>query len=301
MYLISASLTLRTNKLEKFTLRNMSKQKKLGEKMYNLEMQYVAIERFVPIAYNISGPPGEIPLLICHGLGAYHIQWEQDIKEFSKNRQVLTIDLRGHGYSAGVRNPTQEDYSIERMALDVIGVIEHCGFKQVDYLGNSLGGMIGLDAAQKRSDLIRSLITCGTAYKYKLSRLHVWLKKFMYESQGKNLATLIAKRATTNDELRPIVHEMYSNVDTNVMHLIDKEIYIFDRLDAAMNFKGPIIILRGETDKAINRELKRVMSILRKKNNFHVIELPKIGHFTNLDKPEVFRKAVWEALEIAAS
>ena len=270
--------------------------------MYDLDMRYVAVERFVPIAYNLSGPSEGTPLLICHGLGAYHIQWEQDIREFSKDRPVLTIDLRGHGASGNVRNATQKDYSIERMAQDVIGVIDHCGFKQVDYLGNSLGGMIGLEVAKVRPDLLRSLITCGTSYKYKLTRFHVWIKKLMYKTQGRNLGKFIAKRATTNDEMRPIVQEMYSNADTHIIHLIDKEIYIFDRLDAAMNFEGELILLRGEHDKAINGTFKpQRIKMLQSKPNFHLIELPGIGHFTNLDRPEVFRAALKDALEIAES
>ena len=269
--------------------------------MYDLDMRYVAIERFVPIAYNLSGPAEGIPLLICHGLGAYHIQWEDDIKEFSRDRQVLTLDLRGHGASGNVRNAKQIDYSISRMARDVIGLIQHCGFEQVDFLGNSLGGMIGLEVAKERADLLRSLITCGTSYKYKLSMFHVWVKQLMYKTQGQNLGEFIAKRATTNDEMRPVVKEMYSNADTSIIHLIDKEIYKFDRWDAALNFEGPLIMLRGEHDTAINNTFKKTMPELECKSNFHLIDLPGVGHFTNLDRPQIFRDALREALAIAAS
>ncbi len=265
--------------------------------MYTLDMKHVAIERFVPIGYNLSGPDTGVPLLICHGLGAYHIQWEAEALLWAKTRPVLTVDLRGHGASAVVRNGRVGDYSIERMARDVVGVIEHCGFARVDYLGNSLGGMIGLEITRTRPDLLRSLITCGAAYKFRLSRLVVWAKFAMYYLLGRRLPKFIARHATTNEDMRPLVEEMYANASREVMHFIDRQIYIFNGEDAARAFKGQIIVLRGERDTDINRFLDRSIKLLREKPGFHVIDLPGVGHFTNLDRPDAFQRALKEALD----
>ena len=264
--------------------------------MYALDMRYVAVERFVPIGYNRIGPDTGVPLVICHGLGAYHIQWEAEARLLAESRPVLTVDLRGHGASAVVRNGRVEDYSLERMARDVIGVIEHCGFERVDYLGNSLGGMIGLEIARTRPDLLRSLITCGTAYKFKLSPLVVWARFATYHLLGRRLPRAIARYATTNENMRPLVEEMYANASRDVMHFIDRQIYVFDRLDIAQAFEGQLIVLRGACDTHINRYLDRSIEVLEHKPNFHVIDLPGVGHFTNLDHPDLFRRGLEDAL-----
>ena len=265
--------------------------------MYELDMKYVAVERFVPIGFSRIGPETGVPLVICHGLGAYHIQWEAEARLFAQSRPVLTVDLRGHGASAAVRNGSAEDYAIELMASDVIGVIEHCGFGSVDFLGNSLGGMIGLEIARVRPDLLRSLITCGTAYKLRLSSLAVWMKFAMYRVMGRRLPKFIARHATTNESMRPIVEEMYENASREVMHFIDRQIYIFDRMDTARAFDGPIVVLRGELDKEINRYLDHSIEALKDKTSFHVIDLPGVGHFTNFDQPDLFRRALEAALK----
>ncbi|MEM8587992.1 MAG: alpha/beta hydrolase [Pseudomonadota bacterium] len=264
--------------------------------MYALEMRYVAVERFVPIAYNLIGLDMGVPLVICHGLGAYHIQWEAEARLLAESRPVLTVDLRGHGASAVVRNGRVEDYSLVRMACDVVGVIEHCGFDRVDFLGNSLGGMIGLEISRTHPDLLRSLITCGTAYKFKLSPLVVWTKFAMYYLLGRRLPRVIARHATTNKYMRPLVEEMYANASREVMHFIDRQIYVFDRLDVAQAFEGQLIVLRGARDTDINRHLDPSIKALKHKSNFHVIDLPGVGHFTNLDHPDLFQRGLEEAL-----
>ena len=265
------------------------------------EMQYLAVERFVPIGYSLSGPDSGVPLVICHGLGAYHIQWDREVRRFAESRPVLTVDLRGHGASAVVRNGQYKDYSLERMARDVIGVVAHCGFDRVDFLGNSLGGMIGLEIARLRPGLLRSLITCGTAYKFKLSPLVVWARFAFYRLSGRRMPKIIARYATTNRAMRPVVEDMYAVASRKVMHLIDRQIYVFDRLEVARAFKGPIVVLRGEQDTAINRYLDRSIDELKDKPDFHVIDLPGVGHFTNLDRPELFQRALEEALNHVAT
>ena len=264
-------------------------------------IQYVAVERFVPIGYALSGPDRGVPLVICHGLGAYHMQWDAEARHFADSRPVLTVDLRGHGASAVVRNGRFEDYSLERMARDVIGVVQHCGFDRIDFLGNSLGGMIGLEIARLHPGLLRSLITCGTAYKFKLSPLLVWTRFAFYHLSGRKMPKIVARYATINKAMRPVVEEMYAVASRKVMHLIDRQIYIFDRLEVARAFKGPIVVLRGEHDTAINRYLDRSIDELKGKPAFRVIDLPGVGHFTNLDRPELFQRALEEALDHVAA
>ncbi|GGX58078.1 hypothetical protein GCM10007385_28300 [Tateyamaria omphalii] len=259
--------------------------------------KYLSVDPFIPIGYTLAGPEAGIPLVICHGLGACHMQWEEERQWLAETRRVLTIDLRGHGHSAMVRNGRTKDYTVACLANDVIGVIEHCGFEYVDLLGNSLGGMVGLEIAAKRPDLLRSLITCGTAYKYRLTPLVVWIKFVTYYLLGRRLPAFIARRATTNYGMQPVVEDMYRNASRRVMHLIDRNIHTFDRLHAAVEFPGSIVVLRGDRDTAINYFLDQSIMVLADKPGFKVIDLPAVGHFTNLDRPDVFKRAITEALQ----
>lgn len=263
-----------------------------------MKMNYVAVEPGVPIAFHLSGPASDTALLICHGLGGYHIMWEDDAAFFARDRQVLVIDMRGHGFSPDVRNGTVADYTLEKLARDVIGVIEHCGLKQVDFLGNSLGGVVGLEVIKQRRDLVRSLLTCGTTFELHLTVAFVWLKKLVYRIKGRKLADYIAQKGTSYDAPRPLIREMYRNVSLPVTHFIDYNIYDYGYLDVAAEFDGPIFILRGELDSAINKALTSTLARLQGQADFNVVDLPGVGHFTNLDNPELFRREVGKALMV---
>lgn len=57
----------------------------------------------INLFYEVNGK-GQ-PLLFIHGLGSSSRDWELQAAEFSKNYQVITFDLRGHGQSDKPRVP----------------------------------------------------------------------------------------------------------------------------------------------------------------------------------------------------
>jgi 3-oxoadipate enol-lactonase len=53
--------------------------------------------------------------------------------------RVLRVDLRGHGGSDSILG----DYSLMELASDIANLIESLSLERVDYVGLSVGGMIG--------------------------------------------------------------------------------------------------------------------------------------------------------------
>lgn len=87
----------------------------------------------VSIHYEVSGVGR--PLVMLHG-------WDQSAKAFCRNvpvlaekYQVVTVDLRGHGYS---EKPSY-GYRISRLAMDVHQLMEHLGLQDAVLLGWSMG------------------------------------------------------------------------------------------------------------------------------------------------------------------
>src|SRR5687767_15543711 len=84
--------------------------------------------------YEIHGD-GE-PLLLLHGgLGSIDM-FRPLIPALAASRQVLAIDLHGHGRTAiGDRKVSMQD-----MGDDMAAIVRELGHEQVDALGYSLGG-----------------------------------------------------------------------------------------------------------------------------------------------------------------
>ena len=105
------------------------------------------------IYYEIHGS-GDTPLLLLHGGIVGSVTFAPLLPGLSVNRQVITIDLQGHGHTRDIDRPLRE----EPMADDVAGVLAHLEIEQADLLGYSMGGGVALQTAFRHPEIVRKLI-----------------------------------------------------------------------------------------------------------------------------------------------
>ena len=85
----------------------------------------------------------------------------------------MRLDVRGFGRSS-VPGP-EFAWSMELLAEDVLAVARDAGATQFHYVGESLGGTLGLWLAVHRPPAILSLTTCSTAHRGgSIQRVHEW-------------------------------------------------------------------------------------------------------------------------------
>ena len=100
------------------------------------------------------------PVVFIHGLAEDHSSWDAVIPQLKLGYSYYAVDLRGHGgTSAGQGNGTAD-----QLADDLIGFLEACTGPAV-CVGFSLGGVVVLEAALKRPDLVKKVIAVGTSSK----------------------------------------------------------------------------------------------------------------------------------------
>ena len=113
----------------------------------------------VNFAYRELGKSnGGTPVVFLVHLAAVLDNWDPRIVDgIAAKHHVVAFDNRGIGASSG--SPSN---SIEQMGDDAITFIKALGFKQVDLLGFSLGGMIAQEMVLKEPQLVRKMILAGT-------------------------------------------------------------------------------------------------------------------------------------------
>jgi pimeloyl-ACP methyl ester carboxylesterase len=109
--------------------------------------------------YEISGK-GE-PLLLLHGgLGSTDM-FKPIMPAFTEHRQVIAIDLQGHGRT-GLGN---RKISLPELGDDMATVLTKLGYKNVDVMGYSFGGGVAFRVAVQHPEMVRrlALVSAGFA------------------------------------------------------------------------------------------------------------------------------------------
>lgn len=101
--------------------------------------------------------PDKETVLFIHGVGQDHTIWVLPIRYFARHdRNVLAVDLPGHGRSSGTPLPT-----IEAMADWVIAVLEAAGVSRAALVGHSMGSLVALDTAGRHPERVRAVVMIG--------------------------------------------------------------------------------------------------------------------------------------------
>ncbi|MCI4061979.1 alpha/beta fold hydrolase [Micromonospora sp. R77] len=98
------------------------------------------------------------PLVLLHGGYGSTEMFAPVLPALTARRQVVALDLQGHGRTADVDRPLR----YESMAEDVAALLRHLGLPEVDLLGYSLGGGVALRTAIRHPELLRRLVLVST-------------------------------------------------------------------------------------------------------------------------------------------
>ena len=101
------------------------------------------------------------PLVVLHGgLGAIEM-FGPSLPLLATGRQVVAVDLQGHGRTADIDRPLD----VEFLADDIAALAEHLGNDRLDIMGYSLGGLVALQTAIRHHDLVRKLVVVSTPFR----------------------------------------------------------------------------------------------------------------------------------------
>jgi cobalt-zinc-cadmium efflux system protein len=110
------------------------------------------------MAYHTWGDPSNPRVLLCvHGLTRRGSDFKTLAQAMCKDYYVVCPDIVGRGDSDRLSNPMQ--YAVPQYVADIAQLVKQLGVTQVDWLGTSMGGLIGMVyAAMPNSPIRRMLI-----------------------------------------------------------------------------------------------------------------------------------------------
>ena len=215
------------------------------------------------------------PVLLIHGgLGNADI-WANQVIDLMKDHLVIVADSRGHGRSTR----TQEPFGYDLMSADYLALLDYLKVDQVDLVGWSDGGIIGLDIAMHHPGRLKHLFAQAANITIDGVDPNVMNDKVFasyIDWMGKDYARL----SPTPDQYDAFVTQI-SAMWGSQPNWTDAEV---------ATIKVPTVVAAGDHDQAILRpHTEKIAKLIR---GSKLVILPNTSHFAMLQAPKEYTAAV---------
>lgn len=130
-------------------------QKKAASNAHPLKKGYAPVNG-LQLYYEIYGN-GQPTVLLHGGLGAIEM-FGPNLQTMAQNRQVIAVDLQGHGRTADIDRPL----NVELMADDIAALLKHLNIRQADIVGYSMGGGVAIQTVIRHPERVRKVVAMST-------------------------------------------------------------------------------------------------------------------------------------------
>jgi pimeloyl-ACP methyl ester carboxylesterase len=245
----------------------------------------------VPIHYETTGR-GRPAVVLVHCWTCDSGFWRDAVARLAKSRQVVTLDLAGHGRSGR----TRKDYTMEAFGGDVTAVADALKLDRMVLVGHSMGGAVILEAARRLGGRVAGLVPVDTLVDVEQAsdpkETDAFIAKMRADYKGETTAFL--RQYLFAPTTPPAVADrVLSQTTTFPMEIALSALRNNWNYQAASGFeavKVPIVAVNGDRFPT-NFEANR-----RHAPQFDAVIMKNVGHYPMLEDPPRFGRLLDEAL-----
>ncbi len=249
----------------------------------------------ISINFEVSGKGPA--LLLITGFGSNLSSWAFQVRAFGRHFRVIRFDNRGIGKSDKPQGP----YSIQAMAEDAIGLLDHLGIEKAHIVGHSMGGAIAQEVAINHPERVSRLVLCATfARRDELHRVDSDSR----DSGGSAVEVLrdIVPLAFNRRILKRLI-VFFSKViplhvsDTGIEGQRDAT-YAHDAMTRLRLIQAPTLVMVGTGDRLIRPSSSEI--IAKRIPNARLLTVEGGSHVLNIERRREFNSAVLSFLTESA-
>lgn len=111
-----------------------------------------------------AGPKGDTPpVVLCHGWPEIAFSWRHQIKALSAaGIRVIAPDQRGYGATS--RPERVEDYDLEHLTGDLVGLLDHLEIDKAVFVGHDWGGFVVWQMPLRHPDRVAGVVGVNTPH-----------------------------------------------------------------------------------------------------------------------------------------
>jgi len=248
---------------------------------------------FHRVAYTEWGDPDNPRVLVCvHGLTRNGRDFDDLARALSDTWRVLCPDVAGRGESEWLADKAQ--YAYPTYCADMASLIARSGADTVDWVGTSMGGLIGMMLAAQHATPIRRMVLNDVGSFVPRASLERIAKYVGTDPQFAGVSELEAHLRVINGSFGPLTDEQWGHLaehsartaaDGSVRFKYDPGIALpfkagpladVDLTAVWSTVRCPVLIVRGcESDLLLEETAKKMVS---SRDGVKLVEFPGIGH-----------------------
>jgi pimeloyl-ACP methyl ester carboxylesterase len=241
-----------------------------------------------------------VPILFVHEFGGDHRSWAPQVEHFSRTHRCLTYDARGYPPSGVPDEPAA--YSQERAVADAVAVLDAAGETAAHVVGNSMGGFATLHLGLRHPERARSLVVAGCGYgampeddaafrtesRALAGRYRDEGAEAVAADYGAGPGRLFLRDKDPDayaEHLRILGEHDATGAGLTMLGVQASRPSLYDLTDELAAMRVPTLIVAGDHDGSVPDV---GLMLLRTLPDAGLAVLPRSGHLTNLEEPDLF-------------
>jgi pimeloyl-ACP methyl ester carboxylesterase len=252
------------------------------------------------VQLHVEDAGSRVPILFIHEFAGDHRSWEPQLRAFSRRYRCIVYAARGYPPSDVPEDPAA--YSQDLAVADAIAVLNHLEIERAHVVGLSMGAFCALHVGLQHPERVRSLVVAGCGYGahpdvQETFRSESEAIAAAFEAEG---AAAFAPRYLEGParvqfqnkdprgwhELVRLLSEHSDAGSALTMRGVQRERpSLYDLQEELSNLDRPTLLIVGDEDEGClgaNLMLKRTIAASA------LAVLPRTGHTSNLEEPELF-------------
>ncbi len=235
-----------------------------------------------------GGPEGGKWVLLLHGFPVNSSCYDAVLPRLHESG-LRTIVFDQRGYSAGARPESVDDYRLECLVDDALGVLDALGVQYAMLVGHDWGGIVAWHLAGKHPDRFTGLVAASTGHPSAMRdalamgdqrEKSIYIKDFIAEGAEKKLlaksGAVLREAGVSAEELKPLTKRGALTGPLN-WYRANFTGDIAEKL-ACPAVEIPTTLLWGNEDKTLGRE-QAELSSRYVYSDFRFCELAGVGHW----------------------
>ncbi|MDN5894546.1 MAG: alpha/beta hydrolase [Nocardioides sp.] len=253
-----------------------------------------------------------LPIVFLHEFAGDHRSWEPQLRHFARNYRCITFGARGFPPSDVPKDPAA--YSQARAVDDVLAVMDAAGIDRAFIVGNSMGGFGALHFALRHPDRTLGSVVGGCGYgahpdKEATFREESEKVAAAFETEGSEAMSRwygVGPARVQYESKDPRGHAEHVRVlaehdpvgAANTMRGVQKgRPSLYAMHEELSSCRPPVLVIAGDEDNGV---LETDLMLKRTIPRCGLAILPKSGHVTNLEEPDLFNDHVQRFLTAVA-